>query len=595
MPSGNVQQTPRPNSQMSDEGIDVNDTAVTGRRRSFSAPQRYAGNLAPADARLSRQMTAEQPHMGTITEGQRLPQTQETPFYEASETPGPLTPGVNLQTPAESPGMNRVVSAAPVMQNAGDAARSARGLRRFRTNTGASRGFGHGQLAHDEYDTDVVDLLDLIDPEVRTIGTLTNVQNSLFVPDLGGFFNRRPTYELTPRNTDIEMRPRTRAGTRTAATGRLPTITQNAESPGIELQSPRPRQTSISSQLSDSHYAVLPHGVDLEDWTKEDIDDLNDHVRHMLHSRRAGFKRSMQGFRKYVGKPLGLFVFVYATLVTLFGAAWVFCLIGWIYIGGEQQYFINVIDNVLVALFALMGDGLAPFRIVDTYHMCFIAHYHHLTWRLRREKSLPGLVDHNDLPDRRVNIEQAEDIIAKEETAEFSVLSPRQQRRLQYHQAKFSKAHTFYKPHETTTHHAFPLRLMIAAVVLLDCHSLFQVALGTCTWSINYQDRPQALTATILSCSITCNIAAGIVISIGDHRTRKKDVLERLFRQGLTEEAIRHIQKKHTMQEEGGGVDANESTVDHHSTATATGLDLDKEAGSGSSLPRPASGTHSEI
>lgn len=388
------------------------------------------------------------------------------------------------------------------------------------------------------------------------------------------------------------MRPRTRAGTRTAATGRLPTIKQDPTSSGIELQGqgPRPRQTSISSQLSDSHYAVLPHGVDLEDWTKEDIDDLNDHVRHMLHSRRAGFKRSMQGFRKYIAKPLGLFVFVYATLVTLFGAAWVFCLIGWIYIGGRQQYFINVIDNVLVALFALIGDGLAPFRIVDTYHMCFIAHYHHLTWRLRNEKKLPGLVDHNDLPDRRIDQEQAEDIIAKEETAEFSVLSPRQQRRLQYHQAKFSKAHTFYKPHETTTHHAFPLRLMIAAVVLLDCHSLFQVALGTCTWSINYNDRPQALTATILSCSITCNIVAGIIISIGDHRTRKKDVLERLFRQGLTEDAIRHIQKKHTLQQEVGGADAEESSDNSPSTAATTGVE--KESGAGSTLARPAAGMH---
>jgi hypothetical protein len=386
---------------------------------------------------------------------------------------------------------------------------------------------------------------------VRTIGTLTNLQNSLFVPDLGGLINRRPTYELTPRNTDIE-RPRSRAGTRFTARPpgqRLPTIKQEASQAGIELQTPqRQRTTSISSQLSDSHYAVLPHGVDLEGWTQDDIDELNDHVRHLLHSRREGFKRSMRGFRKYISRPLGLFVFVYATLVTLFGAAWVFCLIGWIYVGSRQDYFINVIDLTLVAFFALMGDGLAPFRVVDTYHMCFIAHYHHLTWRLRNEKKLPNLVDHNDLPDRRASVIDQDDVVDKEETAEFSVLSPRQQRRLQYHQAKFSKAHTFYKPHETATHHAFPLRLLVAVVVLLDCHSLFQVALGTCTWSIDYRVRPEALTSTILACSLTCNITAGILISIGDHRTRKKDVLERIFRQELTEEAIEHVQKKHTVE-----------------------------------------------
>lgn len=455
----------------------------------------------------------------------------------------------------------------------------------------------------------------MLDPEVRTLGTLTNVQNSLFVPDLGSLINRRPTYELTPRNSDIEMRPRTRAGTRASQrphAGRLPTMKEGEATGDIEMQ-PAQRTTSISSQLSDSHYAVLPHGVDLEDWTQEDIDDLNDHVRHLLHSRREGFKRSMRGFGKYLSNPLGLFVFIYAVLVTLFGAAWVFCLIGWIYVSGEQEYFINVIDLVLVALFALVGDGLAPFRMVDTYHMCFIAHYHHLTWKLRKDKRLPDLVNHNDLPDRRIDIEHADDLINKEESAEFSVLSPLQQRRLQYHQAKFSKAHTFYKPHETATHHAFSLRLMIAAVVLLDCHSLFQVALGTCTWSIDYRVRPQSLTATILSCSITCNIMAGVLISIGDHRSRKKDVLERLFRQELTEEAIKRIQKKHTEKEEGGdggkgdgkgrksmdvrrsldwrrnkGEKAEPATATPAATtAMASGMEFDREASTGPSFARP--------
>ena len=305
------------------------------------------------------------------------------------------------------------------------------------------------------------------------------------------------------------------------------------------------RTMSISSDLSDSRYAVLPHGIDLQDWTEEDKAELDDHVRHLMHSRREGFKRSMRGFKQYVSKPLGLFVTVYATLVTLFGAAWVFFLIGWIYVGQKQQYVINIVDNILVALFALIGDGLAPFRAVDTYHMCFIARYYHMTWRLRKEKRLPELVDHNDLPDRRVSNADVEDMVDKEETAEFSVLKPVQQKRLQYHQAKFAKAHTFYRPHETPTHHAFPLRLLVAIVVLLDCHSCFQVALGSCTWSWNYHTRPESLTATILACSISCNIIAGILISVGDRRTRKKDVMERVFRQELTQEALGLMKKQH--------------------------------------------------
>ena len=379
------------------------------------------------------------------------------------------------------------------------------------------------------------------------------MQNSLFVPDLGGLINRRPTYNLTTRSSTIGPLPprRDRAGTTTSRpVNELPTIPSEGE-PGaevkpddIELESGLGRRLSISSNLSDSRYAVLPHGISLEGWTEEDKADLDDHVRHLMHSRREGFKRSMRGFGQYISKPLGLFVFTYALLVTLFGAGWVFFLIGWIYVGQQQKYIINIVDNVLVALFALMGDGLAPFRMVDTYHMIFIAKYHHLTWELRGKRALPDLVDHNDLPERRMSEVDIEAAIDAEETAEISVLTPVQQKRLQYHQAKFSKAHTFYRPHETSTHHAFPLRLLIAVVCLLDCHSMFQVALGTCTWTINYKTRSSALTSTILACSLTCNITAGILISIGDHRTRKKDVLERLNRQELTQEAISRMTKE---------------------------------------------------
>jgi hypothetical protein len=203
---------------------------------------------------------------------------------------------------------------------------------------------------------------------------------------------------------------------------------------------------------------------------------------------------------------------------------------------------------VLVALFAVVGDGLAPFRAVDTYHMIWIAHYHHLTWRLRREKGLPSLRDHNDLPAQ--SEKDADPEAAKPEDAEFSVLTPKQQQKLIHHQAKFSKSHSFYKPHETSTHFAFPLRMLVAIVCILDCHSLFQIALGTCTWAIDYHHRSQALTATILSCSICCNITGGILIAIGDRRTRKKDVAEKMSRQQITEEALKKVEKHKKDREE---------------------------------------------
>lgn len=201
-----------------------------------------------------------------------------------------------------------------------------------------------------------------------------------------------------------------------------------------------------------------------------------------------------------------------------------------------------------------MGDGLAPFRAVDTYHMIYIAHYHHLTWRLREERNMAKLKDHNDLPETRLSldedVEAASTIDDDKEDEYASVLNPEQRRKFKHHQDKFSKSHTFYKPHETETHHAFPMRLLITIVVLLDFHSIFQIALGTCTWSISYHVRPFALTTVILCCSLTCNITGGILISVGDKRTRKKDVIERMFRQQLTEQAMQKIEKRRQKENE---------------------------------------------
>lgn len=219
-----------------------------------------------------------------------------------------------------------------------------------------------------EYDSRIVDLLDVVDPEVSTLTSMTNLQNSLFIPSLGRFVNRRPTYDISwapprgPGNQQQEnledipeqSQPRPDGGDQRPSTGRAHSITSNVES---------------------THYAVLPHGESLEGWSREDIDRLNDHVRHMMHSRRSKFKRSMKGFGSYVSRPLGFLVTLYGTLITLFGLAWVLFLIGWIEVGEKQLYVINIIDYTLVALFAIVGDGLAPFRAVDTYHMIYIAHY----------------------------------------------------------------------------------------------------------------------------------------------------------------------------------------------------------------------------
>jgi hypothetical protein len=278
---------------------------------------------------------------------------------------------------------------------------------------------------------------------------------------------------------------------------------------------PLAHTSTISSVISESRYAVLPHGESLAGWTAEEKDELDDLVRHMLHSRRAKLKRSLKGFGQYVRRrkfttpylllsfefsllttttALGLFVTVYATLITLFGLIWVLFLIGWISLGSKRDYVINVVDYVLVALFNLVGVTLGPFRLVDTYHMTHIARSYRTTRLRRKQLGLPELVDKNDLPHKR---EEDVDPQADIENAagrskpnpdtvggapwEYSVLDPEEQEKLEYHERKFAKSHTFYKPHETATHYAFPLRLLITVVLLLDMHSILQVTLGACT------------------------------------------------------------------------------------------------------------------
>ncbi|KAJ5381745.1 uncharacterized protein N7496_004173 [Penicillium cataractarum] len=503
----------------------------SGRRRSNSEPRPGRWSSPPQHV-LARVATP----MGCLTE------------ESSHQSPMPLSPEEELsaQRTAEDhlqPPPPALARPASLLRRTSQAALNRFSRNRASTVSGAQPALEtNKEQPITEYGSHVVDVLDVIDPEVSALSTLTNVQNSLFIPNLGGFINRMPTYQLSRAPPSDEEQ-----GTSTDEAESLEER-QNKERPALEHLRPF---SSMPSVLQGPRYAVLPEGHELEGWTKEDFAELNDHVRHMLHSRRSKFKRSMRGFGQYVRRPLGFLVTLYATLITLFGLAWVLFLIGWINVGGKQLYVINVIDNVLVALFAIMGDGLAPFRAVDTYHMIFIARYTMLTWKIREKRKLPDLRDKNDLPaqhEKDAEVDFAD--TPKEEEHEYSVLDARQQERLMHHQAKFAKSHTFYKPHETVTHHAFPLRILIAIVVLLDCHSLLQMALGACTWSMETPgQRPFALTTVILCFSITCNITGGVLIMIGDRRTRKKDVVERLFRQELTEEAMKKMEKRKVKEE----------------------------------------------
>ncbi|KZV61341.1 hypothetical protein PENSPDRAFT_619233 [Peniophora sp. CONT] len=440
-----------------------------------------------------------------------------------------------------------------------------------------------------EYTDDVVDWLDVLDPEVATVSTLSNVQNSLFVPDLRGFVNRAPLINLSSRSAALtstsphgscdecknhgNMGKGKRlpehadsAGT-SSSHARVPgTIDEvpDAEVAAIETlaeeQRGRRRRTMSTPASLDStadaqsttgltetargRYAILPAGLDWEDWSLQERAELDDYVRHLMHSRKERFRRRARGLWQFFKRPLGFLITVWAFLLTFWGAAWVFFLIGWVSVGGRQGYFIEICEQILTALFCVVGIGMAPFRAVDTYHMIFIVRYHRLTLRLRKQNGLPKLQDKNDLP--VPNRDALDDLEAqfKQNDLGAMVLTRPQQEKLEHHQRKYHKSHTFYRAHESPTHRAFPISLLITITVLLDLHSMFQMALGGTTWGIYYKRRPAALTAVILSCSLTCNITAGILIALGGRWTRKVEEVEKRVRQALTTEAMGRLEKR---------------------------------------------------
>ncbi|KAF5005429.1 hypothetical protein F66182_15946, partial [Fusarium sp. NRRL 66182] len=140
-----------------------------------------------------------------------------------------------------------------MLRRASAAALSAIGRNRASTVAGGDP--AQHSPAPDEYDSRIVDFLDVIDPEISTLSTLTNVQNSLFIPDLGPLLNRMPTYTLT-------RRPSKAAGGLDAAQRKPePAV---AEEP-LQTISERPSAvTSMTSALGPDRFAILPDGVKVQ-------------------------------------------------------------------------------------------------------------------------------------------------------------------------------------------------------------------------------------------------------------------------------------------------------------------------------------------
>lgn len=315
----------------------------------------------------------------------------------------------------------------------------------------------------------VIDHLDVIDPQVSTVSNLTNAANSIMIPPMS-LYSLKPTVVLS-----------------------------------------RPERISRLN---------LAEGAQTEPENELDM-----HIENVL-SKRDHFKRVMMGVWSFVKTPLGFVTAIYGFAVVFWGAAIVFFLAKFInfHNAEKQGFWVEVSSQVENALFTATGVGFIPFRVVDTYRICNIWYFKRKTCRLRKERSLPPLLDEDDLPDPVYDPNYVQ------------VLTDREQRDLHYHQRQFMRSQTWYRPHGTATHRAFPINIALMICFFVDGNSVFQIILCGTMWGLNRFDRPPWSTGSLIPASFLCGIVAAILIWQGGKKTKRVERVEQFLRNALAME-----------------------------------------------------------
>lgn len=173
------------------------------------------------------------------------------------------------------------------------------------------------------HDQQVVDLLDVIgtpppfrfatwglhqlnppfyfpDPEVSTLTMLNDVQNSLFIPQLGRWVDRSRYLRLTrPRPPDTIPLDSSEPSEQPSSTAPSAAGSSRTDIPAIP-EEPEAEPPGTPPVVARGEYLVLPEGlVDWEKWSEKDRQGLDDYVRHLLHSRKWKARRTWRGFKQY--------------------------------------------------------------------------------------------------------------------------------------------------------------------------------------------------------------------------------------------------------------------------------------------------------
>lgn len=186
-----------------------------------------------------------------------------------------------------------------------------------------------------------------------------------------------------------------------------------------------------------------------------------------------------------------------------------------------QGFWVEVCSQIVCGLFTITGIGLIPTRALDTYRICKIWHYKHKTTKLRDRDGLPQLSDVDDLPDPAYD------------PTFVHVLTEREQQDLHHQQVKFRESQTWYRPHGTVTHRAFPINTALWICLFIDGNSAFQVILSSCMWSMNRFERPAWTTGSLIPASFLCGIISAILIWRGGRLTRRTEKIENDLRTAL--------------------------------------------------------------
>ncbi|ETW83885.1 hypothetical protein HETIRDRAFT_238575, partial [Heterobasidion irregulare TC 32-1] len=318
-------------------------------------------------------------------------------------------------------------------------------------------------MADDEHHTDdIVEHLDVVDPQVATVSTLANTANAILIPPLS-FYSRKPVLVLPERPQDAE--------------------------------------------------AASAAGSD---------DELDRHVEDVL-TRRARFRRILQGVWAFLKTPIGVIAGIYGFLVVFWGAAIVIFLLKIINLhnANTQGFWVEVSSQIECGLFCVTGLGLIPWRVTDTYRVYKIWRYKRRTRLLRKQHGLPELFDPDDLPDPIYDPNYVH-VLTEEEQAD-----------LHYQQQKFMKSQTWYRPHGTETHRAFPINKALLICCLNDGNSIFQICLCGVQWGLNRFERPAWTTGILIPLSFLCGIFSGVFIWRGGQQTKRTARVESCLRAAL--------------------------------------------------------------